>query len=67
MPMIKEILSGYFNKKYKGIVIMAAAGILLVAFSSLYTDKKPEIKENYVITDVESLRKKKEKELEEFL
>ena len=68
MPRIKEIISKYLNdKKYKGIIIMAMAGILLIAFSSFMPEKKEKSQKPEINFSIETIRNKKEKELEEFL
>ena len=68
MPGIKEVFLKYIkDKKYKGIIIMAAAGLLLVALSYSAPPKKEEIKETYFTFDAEEIRIKKEKELAGFL
>ncbi len=68
MPRIKEIISKYFkDKKYKGIIIMAMAGILLIAFSSVMPEKEEKKVKHETNLSIETVRKQKEKELAEFL
>ncbi len=68
MPRIKEIISKYLkDKKYKGIIIMAMAGILLIAFSSVMPEKEEKKIKPETNFSIETVRKQKEKELAEFL
>lgn len=68
MLRIKEIFSKYAgDKKYQGIFVLALAGIFLICFSSLFTEKEAEKPEINAALDIEEFRKKKEKELEEFI
>lgn len=68
MPGIKELVSKYLkNKKYKGIIIMAVAGISLIALSSVLPAKKIQDVQSETTFDIEVLRKEKEKEVADFL
>lgn len=68
MPRITETIKKYIkDKKYKNIIILGIAGLLLISLSALFPKegKTDTIKESDF--DIENYRKLKEKELKSFI